>query len=71
MFVDLENQHFNEKAEDIRFPRDRIMKRIVDKSPDDASQKSKKKKKNNAMGKSLLSATRTMSMNDSGIEGLS
>jgi hypothetical protein len=43
--VDLENQHFNEKAEDIRFARDRIVKKIVDKSLDETSNKSRKKKR--------------------------
>lgn len=43
--VDLENAQFNDKASDIRYAREKIFGRIVQKSPDDASQKSKKKKK--------------------------
>lgn len=50
--VDLENVQFNDKASDIRYAREKIFGRIQ-KSPDDASQKSKKKKKVNALGKTL------------------
>ena len=35
--IDLENQQFNDKAEEVSYAREKIMKRIVEKSPDDGS----------------------------------
>ena len=44
--IDLGNERFNKIVEDVRVARDRIMKRIVEKSPDeDKSVKSKKNKR--------------------------
>jgi hypothetical protein len=71
VIVDLENAQFNDKASDIRYAREKIFGRIVHKSPDDASQKSKKKKR---LGKDALSRTMSIgkaSITDSAIEGLS
>jgi len=44
--VNLGNERFNETATDIRYAREKIFRRIIEKSPDDASNKSKKKKMN-------------------------
>jgi hypothetical protein len=65
--VDLENVHFNDKASDIRYAREKIFGKIVQKSPDDASQKSRKKKK---IGKDAMGRTMSIggaSMNDSAV----
>jgi hypothetical protein len=35
--IDLENQQFNDKAEEVSYAREKIMRRIVEKSPDDGS----------------------------------
>lgn len=69
--MDLENNQFNDKASDIRYAREKIFGRIVTKSPDDASQKSRRKKKfaNDSIGRTMSGGA--TSMNDSAIKGLS
>ena len=66
--VNLGNEKFNETAGEIRYAREKIFRRIVEKSPDDASNKSKKKTKRKSTAGNMWNATLSAgraSMNDS------